>query len=210
MQYDENGCSCGQMVIGSFIKTITSHAEFFWQNIKSPRWLCPLQLRFGALWFWAFPQTKITFEREEISDCRWDSGKYDRPADGDSSCKGFCRVIWTVKEMPRELFEVPTCLLWRGLRRHCPVYSVSSIFFNKSLFFILHGWIPSGQTSYTYCHFGHLSSLVRVWKGYGLCSKKEALHQDVRFSHFYQLSPLLTCFPAGLLLPGQHMACPSL
>ena len=127
MQYDENGCSCGQMVIGSFIKTITSHAEFFWQNIKSPRWLCPLQLRFGALWFWAFPQTKITFEREEISDCRWDSGKYDRPADGDSSCKGFCRVFWTVKEMPRELFEVPTCLLWRGLRRHCPVYKVSSI-----------------------------------------------------------------------------------
>ena len=40
-----------------------------------------LQPRFGALWLLAFPKTKITFEREEISDRRWDSGKYDRAAD---------------------------------------------------------------------------------------------------------------------------------
>ena len=32
--------------------------------------------------FWVFPQTKITFEREEISDHQWDSGKYDGAADG--------------------------------------------------------------------------------------------------------------------------------
>ena len=36
--------------------------------------------------FWLFPKlkspkTKITFEREEISDCQRDSGKYDRAAD---------------------------------------------------------------------------------------------------------------------------------
>ena len=30
-----------------------------------------------------FSKTKITFVREEISDCQWDSGKYDRAADGD-------------------------------------------------------------------------------------------------------------------------------
>ena len=35
-------------------------------------------------------KNKITFEREEISECWWDSGKYDRAADGTSN-KGFCR-----------------------------------------------------------------------------------------------------------------------
>ena len=43
----------------------------------------PLQPRFGSLWLLAFPQTKITFEREEISDNGWDSVKYDGAADGD-------------------------------------------------------------------------------------------------------------------------------
>ena len=43
----------------------------------------PLQPRFGALKLLAFPKTKITFEREEISDHWWDSGKYDRAAGGD-------------------------------------------------------------------------------------------------------------------------------
>ena len=56
---------------------ITSRAVF-WRNIKSPRWLSPLQPRFEALQLLAFPKTKISFEREEISDHRWDSGKYDR------------------------------------------------------------------------------------------------------------------------------------
>ena len=30
----------------------------------------------------------------------------------------------------------------------CTMFLVSCIFFNKCLFFMLHGWIPSGQTSY--------------------------------------------------------------
>ena len=36
-----------------------------------------------------------------------------------------------------ELCEVPRCLLWRGLRHHYPMYSVSCIciFFNKCLYF---------------------------------------------------------------------------
>ena len=33
--------------------------------------------------FWHFPKTKITFGREEISGHLWDSGKYNREADGD-------------------------------------------------------------------------------------------------------------------------------
>ena len=61
---------------------IRSHEEFFWETSNHPGDLACLQPRFGALWLLAFPKTKITFEREEISDCWWDSGKYDRAADG--------------------------------------------------------------------------------------------------------------------------------
>ena len=61
---------------------ITSLAVF-WQNIKSPRWLRPLQPRFGTLEILAFSKTKITFDREEIIDYWWDSGKYDGAADAD-------------------------------------------------------------------------------------------------------------------------------
>ena len=47
------------------------------------------QHRFGTLWLLAFPKTKITFERKEISDCQWDSGKYNGEADGDwENCEG--------------------------------------------------------------------------------------------------------------------------
>ena len=86
---------------------IMSHAEFFSKISNHPGDSALLQPRFGALWLQAFPKTKITFEREEISDCQWDLGKYNRAADGD--------------------WEVPRCLLWRGLRSHCPMYNVSYI-----------------------------------------------------------------------------------
>ena len=33
--------------------------------------------------FWLFPKTNITFEREQISDHQWNSGKYNSAADGD-------------------------------------------------------------------------------------------------------------------------------
>ena len=33
--------------------------------------------------FWLFPKLIITFEREKISDCWWDSWKYNGAADGD-------------------------------------------------------------------------------------------------------------------------------
>ena len=62
---------------------ITSHAEFFGETSNHPGNSVPLQPRSGALWLLAFPQTKITFEMEETSDHRWDSGKYNRAADGD-------------------------------------------------------------------------------------------------------------------------------
>ena len=61
---------------------VMSHAEFCGKTANHPGDSAPLQPMFGTLWLLAFPKTKITFEREEISDCQWDSGKFDRTADG--------------------------------------------------------------------------------------------------------------------------------
>ena len=45
-------------------------------------WFKPLPM--NRIWqLLAFPKTKITFEREEISNHWWDSGKYNSVADGD-------------------------------------------------------------------------------------------------------------------------------
>ena len=71
--------------MGSFIKTICPlmhHVlcKVFWQNIKSRGGSRPPTTQ---IWCpGAFPKTKITFEREEISDHCWDSGKHDGEADG--------------------------------------------------------------------------------------------------------------------------------
>ena len=65
---------------------ITSHAELFIGTSNHPGDSAPLQPRFGARWLLAFPKTKITFEREEISDCQWDSGKYNGADSGWENC----------------------------------------------------------------------------------------------------------------------------
>ena len=51
-------------------------AKFFGKTSNHSGNSAPLKPRLGALWLLAFPKTKITFEREEILDCWWDSGKY--------------------------------------------------------------------------------------------------------------------------------------
>ena len=61
---------------------ITSCAEFFDKISNDPGDSAPLQPRFGALQLLAFSKTKVTFEREEISDHQWDSEKYDGAVDG--------------------------------------------------------------------------------------------------------------------------------
>ena len=67
----QHACSC-----------ITSH-EVFCETSNHPGDSAPLQPRFGTLGLLGLPKTKIIFEREEISDCWRDSGKYSRVADGD-------------------------------------------------------------------------------------------------------------------------------
>ena len=131
---DSEGRSYGRLVIGSFNITtclLMCHVScrVFWQNIKSPRWLGPLQPRFGTLQFLAFSKAKITFEREEISHHQWDSGKYDQTADGDwENCV----------RSHGAYFE-------RGLRCHCPMYSVlASSSINVSIFHIT--WLDTFWT----------------------------------------------------------------
>ena len=153
IQHNEQGHSYGKLVIGNFITTthpLMHHvfAECFGETSNHPGDSASQQPRFGALRLLPFPKTKITFEREEISDCQWDSGKYNGRVHGDSN-KGFCRVFWTVEEMLGELCEAPT---WRGWRHHCPVYNVFCIFFNKCLCFTVHGWILSGQNLYSWIY----------------------------------------------------------
>ena len=93
--------------------------QSFFVNIKSPRWLSRIRPRFGTLQLLVFPKTKITFEREEISDHQWDSGKYDGAADGDwENCV----------RSQAAYFEGD----W-GIVVLCTMLLSSSIFFNKCL-----------------------------------------------------------------------------
>ena len=100
---------------------ITSHVEFFGKTSNHPGDSAPLQPRFGALQFLAFPQTKITFEREKTSDYGWDSGKHDRVADDNwencvSSQGAYFEEDW-------------------GIIVLCTIFLVSCIFFSKCLYF---------------------------------------------------------------------------
>ena len=61
----------------------------FGETSNHPGDSVPQQSRYGALWLLAFLKTKITFEREEILDLRWDSEKYHRAADW--------RTVWGPK-----------------------------------------------------------------------------------------------------------------
>ena len=112
-----------------------------------------LQPRFGTLWLLAFTKTKITFEREEISDCRWDSGKYNGAADGDWENSVSSKVP-TLKGTEASFSYV-----------QCFLYLVSS---SINVFFILHGWILSWQFSYIYFLFfsirrGQIFLLLFFW-----------------------------------------------
>ena len=108
---------------------IMSHAELFGERTNHPSDSAPYSLDLVLCDFWLFPKLK-------------------------SPLKG--KRFQTVSEIQEntvtgELCEVPRCLLWRGLRHHCPMYHVSCILYlvqSVSLFFIWCGWILSGQISY--------------------------------------------------------------
>ena len=80
---DSEGCSYGQLVIGSFIITMHSLIHHASCSLLAKHQITQVtQPPFVVLRLLAIPKTKITFEREEISDHWWDSGKYNKAADG--------------------------------------------------------------------------------------------------------------------------------
>ena len=102
----------------------------FWQNIKSLRWLSPTTTQIWCPLLLVFPKSKITFERKEISDCQWNLVKYDRAADDNwENCMR--SQVSTLKVTEVSLSYV-----------QCFLYLLQKM----SVFFILHGRIPSGQT----------------------------------------------------------------
>ena len=104
---------------------VTSCAEFFGKTLNHPGDSVPLQPSFGTLWLLAFPKTKITFEREEISDHWWDSRKYNGAADSDWENCGRSQGAYL-----------------KGVKCHCPVDNVSCIFFKKCLYFSNYMMLP--------------------------------------------------------------------
>ena len=85
---DSEGRRYGQVLIGSFITTthpLMHHISCrgFDETSNHPGDSASLQPRFGTLWHLGFSKTKITFERDEISDHWWYLEKYNGAADGD-------------------------------------------------------------------------------------------------------------------------------
>ena len=115
---------------------IMSPAEVFGKKSNYPGNSAPLQPRCAALWLLTSPKTEIIFEKEEIRP----SMRFRTMWQGSS---------WRLGK----LCEVPRCLLWRGLRHHCPMDNVSCIFFNKCLYF-------------SYYMAGHLLDRPHIWCRY--------------------------------------------
>ena len=146
---DSEGCGYGLLVIGSFIMITCqlsmpslSRAEFFGEISNHPGNSVPLQPRFSALWLLAFPKTKITFERDEISDCWWDSGKYDRAADGDwKNCvkSKVPTLMVTEASLSQRMRNIETCIMF-----------LMSSSINVSIFHIT--WLDSFWTVLVYLH----------------------------------------------------------
>ena len=100
---------------------ITSPAEIFGETLNDPGDSAPLQPRCGALQVLAFSKTKITFEREEISDHQWDWGKYNEAVDGnwENCVRSQCAYLegdWSAVVL-------------------CTMFLVSCLFFSKCLYF---------------------------------------------------------------------------
>ena len=93
----------------------------FGKTSNPPGDSAPLQPRFGALWLLTFPKIKITFKREEISDIRWDLGKYDEAAGGN----------WTNCVRSQGAYVEGD---W-GVIVLCTMFLISCIFFNICLYF---------------------------------------------------------------------------
>ena len=108
----------------------------------------PLQPRFGTLKLLSFPKTEITFEKEEISDHQWDSGKYDREADSD--WKNCVRSQCAYFEGDWGVIVLSTMFL------------VSCIFLNKCLYLLYYMAVDTFWHIYIHTYIHTLNTLYIV------------------------------------------------
>ena len=143
--YSDNseGHSYGELVIGSFIMTtcpLIHHVlhRVFWWNIKTSRWLSPLQPRFGALQLLALPKLRSLLKGKRFQT----ANEIQENTMGQLRAIG--RTMWgskvpTSKGTEASLFCV-----------QCFLYLVSSSL-NVSIFhstWLDNFWALSGQISY--------------------------------------------------------------
>ncbi len=121
----------------------------------------PLQPRFTALQLMAFPKTKITFEKEEISDHRWGSGKYDElmaiPTKDFSECFEQWKRHWeNCVRSQGAYFEGD----W-GISVLHTMFLTFCIFFDKCLYFSYYmaGYFPDSPRMHPWHLIFWLSSL---------------------------------------------------
>ena len=133
---DLEGRSYRQVVIGSFITTTRPfmhhvlHRDFL-RNIKSPRWLSP---DLASCYFCLFSKLKSPLKGkifQTISEIQENTVR---------QLMAIGRTVWSPKVLTVKGTEASLSYVQLSL--------VSCIFFNKCLFFIVHGWVPSGQSSY--------------------------------------------------------------
>ena len=89
---------------------ITSHAGFFDKTSNHPDDSALLSPDLAPRDFWLFPNLKSPLKGKRFQAVN--------EFQGNMMCSW-----WQLGE----LCEVPRCLLWRGPRRHCPMYNVSCI-----------------------------------------------------------------------------------
>ena len=85
--------------------------RIFGKTSNHPSDATPLQSRFGTLQILTLPKTEITFEREDISDCQWNSGKF--PDEGaDENWENCVRFEGTYFEGDWVILSYVQCLLY--------------------------------------------------------------------------------------------------
>ena len=88
MQYNENSCSCGQLVIGSFIMTMhllthpVSYRVFLVKHPITQVTQPPYSPNLAPCDFWLFQKLKSPLKQKTFQTNRWDLGKYNEAADG--------------------------------------------------------------------------------------------------------------------------------
>lgn len=114
-QYDTSKWACVQCdcciywccwVIGFF----RSNAKYFDKTLHLPGLLALLQSKFGSVWFLVLPKAKIFIETLWMR-----LNKIER---------GLCKLSWKVERTPWPVHEVPTEVLWRGLRYYLPIWVI--------------------------------------------------------------------------------------